>query len=102
MIYPELNPEAGDDLRYEATHLLFFRLNTAGVLLTWLCLYAIKLSFLLFYRRIFQISRGFMQAWWVVLVIVVLTFWILIAGSITQCGSPSTLEDVGTSCISMT
>ena len=102
MIYRTLDLEAGDDSRYEATHLLFVRLNIAGVLLTWLCLYAIKMSFLLFYRRIFQISKGFMQAWWVVLVIVVLTFWILIAGSITQCGSPSALEDVGTSCTFMT
>lgn len=90
------NLEAGDDGNFEDGHLLFVRLNIAGVLTTWCCLYAIKLSFLLLYHRIFQISKIFIRAWWIVLAVVILTFWILIAGSITECGSPLALEDPGT------
>ena len=88
--------EAGDDSEFENGHMLFVRLNIAGLLTTWCCLYAIKLSFLLLYHRIFQISHIFIRAWWIVLAIVILTFAILIAGSITVCGSPSALEDAGT------
>ena len=95
-LYRVENLEAGDDSDFEDGHLLFVRLNIAGILITWCCLYAIKLSFLLLYHRIFQISKIFIRAWWIVLAIVTLTFWIIIAGSITECGSPSALEDPGT------
>lgn len=98
-IYRNANLEAGDDgddIQFEVEHLQFVRLNVATVLITWCCLYAIKLSFLLLYYHIFQISKTFIRAWWTVLAIVILTFGILIAGSITQCGSPLALEHVGT------
>lgn len=75
---------------------LFFRLNVAATLITWCCLYAIKISFLLLYRRIFQVSERFIQAWWIVFAIVIVTFWSLVAGVLTECGSPSALENVGT------
>ena len=90
------NLEAGDDSHFEAGHLLFVRLNIASILTTWCCLYAIKMSFLLLYHRIFHISEIFVRAWWIVLAVVTLTFWILIAGSITGCGSPLALEHAGT------
>lgn len=96
MIYQITNYEVGDDRHYEAEHLLFVRLNVAATLVTWCCLYAIKMSFLLLYHRIFQISQKFIQAWWIVLGIVSLTFFVFVAGSLTQCGSPSALEHVGT------
>ena len=96
MIYRPASYEAADDEYYESVHLLFIRLNVASVFVTWCCLYAIKMSFLLLYYHIFRVSKGFIRAWWIVLVIVVLTFWILIAGTLTQCGSPSALERVGT------
>ena len=95
-IYRPANFGAGDDSHFEADHPQFVRLNVAGVLLTWFCLYAIKIAFLLLYHRIFQISKTFVRAWWIVSAIVLLTFWILIAGSLTQCGTPSALEHVGT------
>ena len=85
-----------DDSRFENGHPLFVRLNVAGILTTWCCLYAIKMSFLLLYHRIFQISEIFIRAWWIVLAVVILTFWILIAGSLTTCGSPLDLEHPGT------
>lgn len=97
MIYRTPDFGFGDDGHSEAEYSLFVRLNVAGMLVTWCCLYAVKLSFLLLYRRIFQISVRFMQAWWIVLGIVFLTFWILVAGTLTECGSPSALGRVGTS-----
>ena len=97
MIYQVTNYESEDEDNYEEEHLLFVRLNLAGIIITWCCLYAVKLSFLLLYHHIFRISKKFIQAWWIVLGIVVLTFWMLIAGSLTECGSPSALGNIGTS-----
>ena len=96
MMYRISGIEDGHDSEYEGLHSLFVRLNVSAILLTWCCLYAIKLSFLLLYQHIFKISERFMRAWWAVLGIVIITFWVLIAGSITQCGSPADLENVGT------
>ena len=97
MIYRIATYEAEEDRRYEAELLLFVRLDLAGILITWCCLYAIKMSFMLLYHHIFRISEKFIRAWWIILGIVFLTFWILIAGSLTECGSPSALEHVGKS-----
>lgn len=97
MIYQISNYASEDDGRFEAEHLLFVRLNTAGILVSWCCLYAVKMSFLLLYHRIFKISGRFIQAWWAVLGLVFLTFWILVAGSLTECGSPSDLGHFGKS-----
>ncbi len=82
-----------------------FRRRSDGVALlffsgTWL----VKLTFLLFYRIIFDINRNFRKAWWAVLVFVFVTYWITVAGVLTQCGpaqysfnigrhSPYNLED---------
>ena len=95
-LYRVGNLEAGDKSRFEDGHLLFVRLNLVAILTTWFCLYAIKLSFLLLYHRIFQVSKIFIRAWWIVLAVVTITFWILIAGSLTGCGSPLALEHAGT------
>ena len=96
LLYRIMNFEAGDDSQFEDGHLRFVRINIASVIITWCCLYAIKMSFLLFYHRIFQISEKFIRAWWIVLAIVILTFLILLAGSLTTCGSPLDLEHAGT------
>ena len=74
---------------------LFYHLDLAATLIAWFCLWAIKLSFLLLYRRIFQVSVWFTRAWWVVAAFVGLTFWTLIAGSITQCGHVGHIESAG-------
>ncbi len=95
MMYRNLDLAAGSPGHYEAGHTLFVRLNIAGIFVTWCCLYAIKLSFLLLYHHIFKISQTFIRAWWIVLGIVLVTFCVLIAGSLTGCGSPSALEHVG-------
>ena len=95
MIYEISYYESEKNGRFDAEHPLFVRLNVAGILISWCCLYAIKISFLLLYHRIFQISERFIQAWWTVLGIIFLTFWVLIAGCLTECGSPSALGHYG-------
>lgn len=67
----------------------FLRLDLAGLLVAWSCVYAIKAAFLLLYRRIFQISKVFTRAWWITLAFVLVTHWILVAGSLIECGSAS-------------
>jgi len=74
----------------------YLRLDIAGVFISWCCFYAVKISFMLLYRRLFQISERFMKAWWIVMAIVFLTFWPLIVGILTECGSPSALGHIGT------
>ena len=74
---------------------LFYQLDLAATLIAWACLWAVKMSFLLLYRRIFQVSVWFTRAWWVVATFVGLTFWVLIAGSITQCGQVGHIERAG-------
>lgn len=101
LIYPFAKSEAGDDGHSNAEHLLFVRLNITVVLVTWCCLYAVKLSFLLLYHRIFQISKNLIRAWWIVLAVVFLTFSILVVGFLTECDGLSALEHVGMSSLSM-
>lgn len=95
MVYRVMNPETTDKKYYESVLSLLVRLNVASVFVTCCCLYATKMSFMLLYYHIFRISQVFIQAWWIVLAIVVLTFLILIAGTLTECGSPSALEHAG-------
>lgn len=52
----------------------------------WLCVYSVKLAFLLLYRTLFGVSRTFNRAWWAVTTFTFLTFWVCIAGVFTICG----------------
>ena len=88
--------EYGSVLNDEKERQLFLRLDITGIVVTWCCLYAIKASFLLLYRHIFQISKGFSRAWWITSAVVFATFWVLFAGSLTQCGSASALSNIST------
>ena len=96
LLYATPSVIEGDDSHFKDTHLSFVQLNIASILATWCCLYAIKMSFLLLYHRIFRISELFIRAWWIVFATVALAFLISIAGTVTQCGSPLALEHVGT------
>lgn len=65
---------------------LFLRLNIVTVVFGFTCYWAVKLSFLLFYRMLFGVSKTFMKAWWGVSVYVLITFWVAIGTSLAQCG----------------
>jgi hypothetical protein len=48
----------------------------------------VKISFMLLYRELFKINKTFMKAWWIVLGIIVVTFWAWVALFATSCGEP--------------
>lgn len=58
---------------------------------TWL----VKISFLLFYRGIFEINKNFRRAWWAVLTFVFVTYWVTVAGVLTQCGPTQNSYSLG-------
>lgn len=74
---------------------LSFSLDLAGILVSWCCLFSIKAAFLLLYRHIFQVSKAFTRAWWVTVTIVFVTFWVVIASSLTESGSVSDFGHIG-------
>ena len=74
---------------------LLFHLDVAGLVMTWSCVYAVKAAFLLLYRRIFHISKAFTRVWWITSIYVLVTFGVLLVGSLTQCGSAPELGDLG-------
>lgn len=74
----------------------FHNWQTAESMVFFVCEYAVKVSFLLFYRSIFKSSSMFMRFWWAVAAFTLVSFWIDMAGVMTLCGSPSKLSDLGT------
>ena len=52
----------------------------------WIALWAVKITFMLFYRLLFNVSKVFRIAWWIILVLTVALFWVPIAGVLTLCG----------------
>ena len=45
------------------------------------------------YRFLFQSSKLFKKAWWVVLALTIVTFWIPIAGVLSTCAGAVTVAD---------
>ena len=70
---------------------LYTRVTFTKYIVLWCCLWSVKVTFLLFYRLLFQSSKQFILAWWCVLGLVVATFWICIAAVLTACGTASNL-----------
>lgn len=74
------------------------RLEFASMILFWTAIYAIKFSFLLFYRDIFRISHRFMKAWWAVFAFTWLTFLVCILSVLWGCGRPQDLFVISKLC----
>ena len=72
----------------EALLSLYRNLQLAESLLIWTELWLIKLTFMLFYRLLFEVSSTFMTLWWSMLIFLFVTYWIPIAGALTLCGTP--------------
>ena len=68
-------------------------LNTVNNCLLYLVFWAVKLSFLLFYRLLFETSIPFTRAWWAVLAFTLLTFWAPIAGVLATCAHVKTVPE---------
>lgn len=75
----------------------YFRFEVAVSLLFWIVIYAVKFSFLMFYRDLFQVSTAFMRFWWVVVAFTLVTFGACFISLFWGCGSPSKLFVVGMS-----
>ena len=69
------------------------RLSSVNNCFLYLVFWLVKLSFLMLYRFLFQSSRSFKKAWWVVLVFTLVTFWIPIAGVLSTCAGADTVTD---------
>lgn len=61
------------------------RLSTVNNCFLYLVFWLVKLSFLMFYRLLFQSSATFKKVWWAVLTFTLLTFWVPIAGVLSTC-----------------
>ena len=75
------------------------RLSTVNNCFLYLVFWLVKLSFLLFYRLLFQSSAAFKKVWWAVLTFTVLTFWVPIAGVLSTCAGAHTVAAYGKSSI---
>ncbi|MCJ1388100.1 hypothetical protein MMC18_000944 [Xylographa bjoerkii] len=59
----------------------------------YLIFWLVKVSFLMFYRSLFNVSRPFRKVWWVFLVYTVVTFWVPIGGVLATCWDESTVAE---------
>jgi hypothetical protein len=74
---------------------LYLRLQFTVIGMFYSCLWSIKLSFMIFYRRFFKDLRDHMIAWWIVMVITLLTYlgaWLCMMFST---GSPQGFFNIG-------
>ena len=67
------------------------RLSTVNNCFLYLVFWIVKLSFLAFYHMLFKSSERFRKAWWGVLVFVLLTLWIPLAGVLSTCAGANTV-----------
>ena len=80
-----------------ALNLVYLKYELSIRLIFWSCLWAAKGAFLALYWQIFNPSRSFVRAWWIVLAFTIVTYFVCVAGNLTACGSASDLFNVGTS-----
>ncbi|MCJ1307803.1 hypothetical protein MMC25_001451 [Agyrium rufum] len=76
-------PEPAD---FDAVVKRYRQYQTAVSITEWVTLWAVKFTFLLFYRLLFSVSKGFRTAWWLIFVFTALAFWVPITGVLTLCG----------------
>lgn len=64
----------------------YMDINVANSIMAFSCWWSVKFAFLFYYRLIFQVSKTFLRAWWAIFVFTLLTYWVLVASTIVQCG----------------
>ncbi len=75
-----------DRAAFVELYIRFRRRSDAIALLFFTSTWLVKLTFLLYYRSIFKISKNFRKAWWAVTIFVFITYWVTVAAVLTQCG----------------
>ena len=73
----------------------FLKFQLSVSIVWWVCMYSVKLSFLLLYRLIFAVSKRLRIAWWAITIFTLVTFWVCIAGELTACGPSKNLFHAG-------
>lgn len=72
------------------------QLRLAITLLVLMVSWTVKVTFLLFYRLLFEVSLNFVQLWWVAVALTFASFWICIGSIFMVFGSASDLYDFST------
>lgn len=80
-----------------AVNLTYLKYGLSVRLIFWSCLWAAKGAFLALYWQLFNPSRSFVRAWWIVLAFTIVTYFVCAAGVLTACGSASDLLNAGES-----
>ena len=74
----------------------FLQLQITSAVPFWVCVYAVKYSFLMLYRMLFVVQQLSSVIWWSVAIFTMETFWVCIAGELTTCGPSQNLLKEGT------
>ena len=70
---PPMSPES--TLEFEERANRYLRIQFGIIILFWTCVWAVKLSILVFYKSLFdRLSRTYLYAWWAVVSFVALTY----------------------------
>lgn len=70
---PPLSPESMLELEERANR--YLRIQFGIIVLFWTCVWAVKLSILVFYKSLFdRLSRTYLYAWWAVVVFAAVTY----------------------------
>ena len=70
---PPLSPES--ILEFEERASRYLKIQFGIIVLFWTCVWAVKLSILVFYKSLFdRLSRAYLYAWWAVVVFVAVTY----------------------------
>ncbi|KAI9742522.1 MAG: hypothetical protein M1835_003043, partial [Candelina submexicana] len=67
---------------------VFFQYQFAMITLFWTTVWAVKISFLIFYRRFFEGLKNHMIAWWAVLIFALVAYVGCWVSFLTACGTP--------------
>lgn len=92
---PLLSPETKLEFVERTDH--YLRVQFGIIILFWTCVWAVKLSILMFYKSLFdRLSRRYLYAWWAVVVFVGLTYVGCWALQFESCSPLMTYFSIGT------
>ena len=92
---PPLSPETMAIFEERANH--YLRIQFGIIVLFWTCVWAVKLSILVFYKSLFdRLSRRYLYAWWGVVSFVALTYVGCWALQFEACSPLSSYFKIGT------
>ncbi|KAL9577528.1 MAG: hypothetical protein Q9203_007428 [Teloschistes exilis] len=69
----------------------YLQLRLTVTLLVFMVLWSVKMTFLIFYRLLFDVSRLFIRLWWAAVALTFATFWVCIG---KKCSSPKAMHDI--------